>query len=202
MLYNYFFLLFPLVSTEKDSRCDLCRLHSILISSKHDGDSTSSVILPTSTYTQHFIFSRTNRKEKEVSFIFKYRTWTPFPTSNPPGKILQSQALLFPLLRRYKEHGETPKLPGEGTQLGETHLKAFSPSNLQSISHCTASLVCVSSLNSLQHLLKRNNRPRWVCPRVVTIPKHTQVCHHRTRKAWLQLPTRTITIFTLCDGIS
>lgn len=141
--------------------------------------------------------------QKKISFIFKYRTWTPFPASNPPGKILQSQALLFPLLRRFKEHWEMPRLPGEGAQVeGETHLKVLIPYNLHSIPHCTVTLVCVSSLNSLTHLLKCNNKPQQVCPRVVTVPKHTQACHHRTRKVWLQLPTRTIAIFTSCDGIS
>lgn len=127
----------------------------------------------------------------EIPFIFKHRTWTPFPTSNPSGKILESEALLFPLLRRYKEQGETPKLPGEGTYVGrETQLKVFCLSNLDNIPHCITNPAWFSSLNSLKLWLKRNNRRRWLCPRVVTIPKHTQGCHHRTRKTRLQLVWR------------
>lgn len=156
-----------------------------------------------STKFQHLrntsYFQELTQKKKKKSHLSSNTT---FPTSNSPGKILQSEALLFPLLRRYNERGETPKLPGEDTYIeGETQLKVFCLSSLDNIPHCIASPAYFSSWNSLKHWLKCNNRLRWTCPRVVTIPKHMQGCHHKTRKPRLELPTKTIAIFNLCDDM-
>lgn len=102
-----------------------------------------------STFTQHFIFSRTNKKKK-IPFIFKHRTWTPFPTSNPPGEALQSGALLFPLPRRSNEQRENPcwRYAGGGKATRRVDLQLFGLSCLDNIPHRIASAAWFNSWGS------------------------------------------------------
>lgn len=48
-------------------------------------------------------------RAQKIPFMFQQRTWTPFPTSNPLQKVLQSEALIFPHPKRYEVLQENPQ---------------------------------------------------------------------------------------------
>lgn len=164
--------------------------------------STKFQHLHNTSYFQGLTQNTHTYTHRKTPLIFKHRTWTPFPASKPPRKILQSGVLLLTLLRRYREHGETLRFLGKGKHLGgQTRQEVFCLSNLDNIPHCNASSACFRSWRCLKNLLKCNKNPYRHVQKQSPSPNLLKDAITGLGKPGCSSPTKTIAILNFCGGM-